>query len=161
MQTKSGAMADVHSKAARSKNMRAIKAKNTQPELLIRQALYARGFRYRLHDKGLPGTPDIVLKKYKALIFINGCFWHGHRCHLSKIPQTRTAFWLAKISDNIARDQRHQTQLLASEWRYAVIWECALKGKTRLRADYLIDCVEDWIINSNSKSLEISGASVK
>lgn len=154
-------MTDVHNASVRSRNMRAIKGKNTRPELLIRKALHARGFRFRLHRKDLPGNPDIVLSRYKVLIFVHGCFWHGHRCHLSKIPQTRTAFWLAKISDNIARDQRHQTQLLASEWRYALIWECALKGKKRLSPDYLIDCVEDWIINSNSKSLEISGASVK
>jgi len=154
-------MTDVHNASVRSRNMRAIKGKNTRPELLIRKALHARGFRFRLHRKDLPGNPDIVLSRYKVLIFVHGCFWHGHRCHLSKIPQTRTAFWLAKISGNITRDQLHQTQLLASEWRYAVIWECALKGKTRLRTDYLIDCVEDWIINSNSKSLEISGASVK
>jgi len=152
-------MTDVHSKAARTKNMRAIKAKNTQPEMLIRRELHARGFRYRLHDHNLPGTPDIVFKKHKVLIFVHGCFWHGHRCHLSKIPATRTDFWLAKISGNISRDQRYQTQLLASEWRYAVIWECALKGKTRLRTDQLINCVEDWMIHSNSKSLEISGVS--
>ncbi len=150
-------MTDVHNASVRSRNMRAIKGKNTRPELLIRKALHTRGFRFRLHRKDLPGNPDIVLSRYKVLIFVHGCFWHGHRCHLSKIPQTRTAFWLAKISGNITRDQLHQTQLLTSEWRYALIWECALKGKTRLKADDLIACLEDWIIHSKAKSLEISG----
>ena len=150
-------MTDVHNASVRSRNMRAIKGKNTRPELLIRKALHARGFRFRLHRKDLPGSPDIVLSRYKVLIFVHGCFWHGHRCHLSKIPQTRTAFWLAKISANITRDQSQQAQLLLSVWRYAIIWECAIKGKTRLRTDHLINCLEDWIIHSNSKSIEISG----
>ncbi len=152
-------MVDVHNKTTRSKNMRAIKGTNTKPELEVRKALHAKGFRFRLHRKDLPGNPDITLPRYKVLIFVHGCFWHGHRCHLSKTPSTRTDFWLSKISDNMSRDLRTETLLLASEWRYAVIWECALKSKSRLPMAKLIGTLEDWIINTSSKSLEVVGLS--
>ncbi len=150
-------MTDVHNKVARSKNMSAIKGKNTQPELLIRKILHARGFRFRLHQKDLPGNPDIVLSRYKVLIFVHGCFWHGHHCHLSKIPQTRMEFWLGKISGTITRDQLLQTQLLKSDWRYALIWECALRGKTRVKTEDLFNQLENWIVNGKEKYIEISG----
>ncbi len=150
-------MTDVHNTVTRSKNMRAIRSKNTRPEIVIRHALHARGFRFRLHRKDLPGNPDIVLTRYKVLIFVHGCFWHGHRCHLSKPPKTRAEFWLAKISDNISRDIRNQQQLMESDWRFAVIWECALKGKTKPDFMHLMSELEQWIRDSTSKSIELSG----
>jgi DNA mismatch endonuclease (patch repair protein) len=150
-------MTDVHDTAIRSRNMRAIKGKNTRPEILIRKALHACGLRFRLHNKDLPGSPDLVLKKYKVLIFINGCFWHGHKCHLSKVPSTRTDFWLKKISANISRDAHTYQALLQSDWRFAVIWECALKGRTKLNFSELIAELEQWIIERKIKSIEFYG----
>src|SRR5690606_29813490 len=106
--------------------------KNTKPELTIRKMLHSRGYRFRLHQKGLPGKPDIILPKYRAVLFVNGCFWHGHRCPLFKWPQTRTDFWRAKITGNIQRDQRNWELLLNMGWRVCVIWECSIKKNTQL-----------------------------
>lgn len=150
-------MSDVHSSVVRSKNMRAIKSKNTKPEILIRKALHARGFRFRLHVKTLSGSPDIVLLKYKTVIFVNGCFWHGHRCHLSKTPKTRTEFWLAKISDNMGRDMLSHEKLLATNWRVAIVWECAIKGRSRPVFDTLINNLVDWINDPQSRGIELAG----
>lgn len=150
-------MSDVHSSAVRSKNMRAIRSKNTKPEILIRKALHARGFRFRLHMKSLPGSPDIVLPKYKTVIFVNGCFWHGHHCHLSKVPKTRTKFWLAKISDNICRDMLSHNKLLATDWRVAVVWECAIKGRSRQVFETLINNLVSWINDPRSRGIELAG----
>ncbi|MFZ6757603.1 very short patch repair endonuclease [Undibacterium sp. Ji50W] len=150
-------MTDVHNQAIRSKNMRAIRSKDTGPEVIIRKALHASGFRYRLHTTNLPGSPDLVLPKYKAVIFVHGCFWHGHRCHLSKTPKTRTEFWLTKISANMSRDNTKHQQLMESNWRVAVIWECAIKGKMKLDSDYLLSELINWLRDSKSKSIELSG----
>lgn len=150
-------MADVHSPTVRSKNMRAIKGKNTKPELLIRKALHAKGFRFRLHMKTLPGSPDIVLPKYKTVIFVNGCFWHGHHCHLSKTPKTRTEFWLAKISDNISGDMLSHNKLLETNWRVAIVWECAIKGRTRQVFETLVNNLISWIYEPRSQGIELAG----
>ena len=105
-----------------------IRSKNTRPEQLVRQALWHRGFRYRLHVNDLPGKPDIVLPKYKAVIFINGCFWHGHEgCKDFVIPKSNTAFWLEKIGKNKERDIRDETALTSLGWKVITIWECKLK----------------------------------
>lgn len=120
-------MVDVHTPEARSRNMRAIRNKDTKPELLIRKALHARGFRYRLGGASLPGHPDIVLPKYKAAIFIHGCFWHGHDCNYFKLPATRTEFWADKIRSNQGRDQRSMSMLLEQGWSVLTVWECSLK----------------------------------
>lgn len=120
-------MVDVHTPEARSHNMRAIRSKDTKPELLIRKALHARGYRYRLGGSGLPGRPDIVLPKYKAVIFINGCFWHGHDCRYFKLPATRTDFWAGKIKSNQERDQRSTVRLLELGWAVLTVWECSLR----------------------------------
>lgn len=121
-------MADVHSKEQRSYNMSRIKGKDTKPELLVRKFLHAQGFRYRLHVKDLPGKPDIVLPKYKTVIFIHGCFWHGHKnCKYFKIPQTRTEWWLNKINTNKANDEKAVKELKKEGWRVVSIWECGLK----------------------------------
>ncbi len=121
-------MADVHDKATRSYNMSRIKGKNTKPEMLVRKFLYAHGFRYRLHVKNLPGNPDIVLPKYKTVIFINGCFWHGHEgCKYFVVPKTRTEWWLNKINDTQKRDSEAEIQLNVLGWKVITIWTCQLK----------------------------------
>ena len=124
-------MADVHNKATRSYNMSQIKGKNTKPEMLVRKFLHARGFRYKLHDKTLPGKPDLVLPKYKTVIFIHGCFWHGHEgCRYYVVPKTRTDWWLNKINGNILNDQKANIALVNDGWKSITIWECELKTST-------------------------------
>src|SRR5215831_12420477 len=121
-------MADVHDKATRSYNMSQIKGKNTKPEMLVRRFLHAQGFRYKLHDKTLPGKPDIVLPKYKTVIFIHGCFWHGHEgCRYFVVPKTRTDWWLNKINSNIANDKKAIAALKKEGWKIITLWECDLK----------------------------------
>jgi len=121
-------MADVHTKEIRSYNMSRIKGKNTKPEMLVRKFLHANGFRYKLHDKSLPGKPDIVLPKYKTVIFVHGCFWHGHsNCRYYVIPKTRTEWWLNKINGNKDNDRKAATQLKKEGWKILTIWECRLK----------------------------------
>ena len=149
-------MPDVHDRATRSRNMAAIKGKDTKPELIIRKGLHARGFRYRLHDRKIPGRPDLVLPKYHAVIFINGCFWHGHDCALFKWPGTRQEFWKEKIGANVARDQRNYAAIDNAGWRRTVIWECALKGPGRLAADDVLTRVADWL-TSGEKMLILRG----
>ena len=121
-------MADVHNTATRSYNMSQIKGKNTKPEMLVRKFLHARGFRYKLHDKTLPGKPDLVLPKYKTVIFIHGCFWHGHHgCRYFVVPKTRTDWWLAKINGNKDNDSKAMRLLKKDGWEIITIWECDLK----------------------------------
>lgn len=121
-------MADVHDKQTRSYNMSQIKGKNTKPEILVRKFLFSKGFRYRLHLKTLPGKPDIVLPKYKTIIFINGCFWHGHEnCKYFVIPKTRTDWWLNKIYGNKQKDSENFIQLSQIGWKIVTIFECELK----------------------------------
>ncbi len=122
-------MVDVHSTDIRSKNMRAICSKNTKPELIVRKALYAAGFRYRLHGKLLPGKPDIILKKYRTVIFVHGCFWHGHDCKYFKLPQTRQDFWANKIKSNQDRDFSNIVQLNQTGWHVIIVWECSTRPK--------------------------------
>ena len=121
-------MADVHDKATRSFNMSRIKNKDTKPEILVRKHLHSKGFRYKLYDKNLPGKPDLVLPKYKTLIFIHGCFWHGHAgCRYFVVPKTRTEWWLNKISRNIDNDRKVISLLEQDGWKVITIWECDLK----------------------------------
>ena len=121
-------MADVHSKEIRSKNMAAIKAKNTKPEMLVRRFLHANRYRYKLHEKSLPGKPDIVLPKYKTVIFVHGCYWHGHEnCKYFVVPKTRTQWWLNKINGNIANDAKAAKALKKEGWKVITVWECQLK----------------------------------
>lgn len=121
-------MADVHSKEIRSYNMSRIRSKDTKPEMMVRRFLHAQGFRYRLHVKDLPGKPDVVLPRYKTVIFVHGCFWHGHQgCRYFVIPKTRTDWWMHKIENNITNDFRVEGQLRAAGWRIIKIWECELK----------------------------------
>jgi DNA mismatch endonuclease (patch repair protein) len=121
-------MADVHNKQTRSYNMSRIRSKDTKPELLVRKRLHAQGFRYKLHDKKLPGKPDIVLPKYKTVIFIHGCFWHGHEnCKYFKMPKTRTEWWQNKIGRNKLNDKKAITFLQKEGWKIITTWECTLK----------------------------------
>lgn len=124
-------MADVHTPEKRSYNMSQIRCKDTKPEALVRKYLFSHGFRYRKNDTRLPGKPDIVLPKYKTVIFVNGCFWHGHRgCKYFVWPQNNAEFWKEKISGNISRDLRNNALLKAQGWTVITIWECQLKKDT-------------------------------
>jgi DNA mismatch endonuclease (patch repair protein) len=109
--------------------MSQIRSKNTKPEMLVRKFLHANGFRYKLHDKSLPGKPDIVLPKYKTVIFIHGCFWHGHKdCKYFVVPKTRTEFWLTKIKGNASNDSKALAILKKGGWKVIIVWECTLKA---------------------------------
>lgn len=134
-------MADVHSKEQRSYNMSRIKGKDTKPEMLVRKFLFSKGFRYRIHVKDLPGKPDIVLPKYKTVIFVHGCFWHGHKgCKYFVMPKTRTEWWTEKINKNIANDQKNYQLLTEKEWKILNVWECELKkGKIEEALSSLLD----------------------
>ncbi|WP_200992672.1 very short patch repair endonuclease [Pseudomonas cichorii] len=147
-------MVDVVDTVTRSRMMAGIKGKNSSPELTIRKALHARGFRYRIHVSNLPGKPDLVLSKYKAAVFIHGCFWHGHNCRYFKLPGTRPEFWQEKISKNRARDEQQLMLLRSSGWRVLIIWECAIREMKKSRSTVLIETVADWIV-TNSQFLEV------
>jgi len=136
--------------------MAAIKGSHTKPELKIRRALHAAGFRYRLHAKDLPGKPDLVLPRYRAAIFVHGCFWHQHDCHLFKWPATREDFWRTKIGRNVENDARAVESLRAAGWRVAITWECALKGRTRLDESSVMQRLASWI-RSQEEILTIRG----
>lgn len=111
--------------------MSRIKSIDTEPEMILRKALYRMGFRYRLHDRTLPGSPDLVFSKYKAVIFVHGCFWHRHGCKWTTMPSTRTDFWQAKFKTNIERDRRNVRELMARGWRVFIIWECELLSQDK------------------------------
>ena len=114
----------------RSRNMSAIKSKNTKPEIKVRKILHSMGYRFRLHSKDLPGSPDIVLPKYKTVIFVHGCFWHRHEnCKYASTPKTRQEFWEAKFRENINRDKLNQENLSSNGWKIIVVWECEIKDK--------------------------------
>ena len=121
-------MADVVDPATRSRMMSGIRAKDTKPEMLVRRALHKAGFRYRLHDKKLPGKPDIVLPKYRTVVFVHGCFWHGHCCKHFKWPKTRVEYWRTKIEGNVARDAKAVSSLQEQGWRVLTVWECEIRS---------------------------------
>lgn len=122
---------DKLTKEKRSWNMSRVRSKNTKPELIVRSHLHKMGYRFRLHVKQLPGNPDVVLPKYRAVIFVHGCFWHGHNnCRGGEIPKTRSLFWKDKVCENVSRDTMAYTQLSLCGWRIVIIWECALKNKS-------------------------------
>lgn len=137
-----------------------IRSKNTSPELLIRRALHARGFRFRVHAKNLPGTPDLVLPKFNAVIFIHGCFWHGHDCRHFKIPQTRQAFWIEKIGKNRIRDKQQMDTLRAANWKVLVVWECAVRAMKKQKTPALIDLITCWF-QQGSEFAQLTEADVK
>jgi len=151
-------MTDVVDPATRSRMMSGIRGKNTSPEFAVRKMLHSLGFRYRLHVGALPGRPDIVLPKYGAVVFVNGCFWHGHDCHLFRMPGSNVSFWRKKIRRNKANDELHVSQLRSLNWRVLSIWECALKGRTRRSSRYLEFAMTRWL-KSHSRYREICGTS--
>lgn len=136
--------------------MARVRNKDTQLELTVRSALHARGFRFRLHSHKLPGRPDLVLKKYSAVIFVHGCFWHGHNCHLFSWPKTRRSFWRQKIEGNVKRDKTNRSLLITGGWRVVVIWGCALKGRNRLQLGAVADRCTQWL-NSDETELMLQG----
>ena len=138
-------MADQLSPGERSRIMSRIRSKNTRPELTVRRRLHAKGFRYRLHAPELAGKPDIVFPKYRAVVFVSGCFWHGHTCPLYRVPATRRDFWLAKIARNRANDERTIRELNAGGWRCMTVWECALRGQPQNVLDAVADYVARWL----------------
>lgn len=138
-------MADVVSPSKRSEMMAGIRGKDTSPELFIRKTLHALGYRYRLHDKRLPGKPDLVFPARKSIIEIQGCFWHGHDCRLFKWPSTRSEQWKVKIEGNKIRDTQNQQTLISSGWRILLIWECAMRGRNKMPSTSLVDKVTDGL----------------
>lgn len=134
---------DTVNKATRSKIMRSVPQRGTTPEIRLRKALHRRGFRYRVNDKRLPGSPDIVFPKYHAVIFVHGCFWHRHGCKYTTTPSTRKEFWAAKFKANVERDKRNEEKLIELGWRVLVIWECEIK---KLFDNGLIERVERFLL---------------
>lgn len=138
-------MVDVVSPEKRSQMMSGIKGRNTRPEIVVRKALHARGFRFRLHSKKLSGRPDIVLPRHRVAVFVNGCFWHRHQCHLFKWPKTREQFWRDKLNGNAERDRRNWKSLERSGWRVYVFWECFLRSVELRSPEIILAEFESWI----------------
>ncbi|WP_374309932.1 very short patch repair endonuclease [Methylocella sp.] len=136
--------------------MAGIRGKDTRPEILIRRGIHARGFRFRLHARTLPGRPDLVFPGRRAAIFVHGCFWHGHDCHLFRWPASRIEFWRQKIEGNRNRDGKAVADLLATGWRVMTVWECALKGRERRSSELVLDELADWL-RSERRTGEIRG----
>lgn len=141
-------MPDVHTPEVRSKNMRAIRCRDTKPEIWLRKSLHSLGLRYRVSAKELPGKPDLLFPKFKAVIFVNGCFWHAHNCHYFRLPSTRKDFWAKKLGENVRRDERNIKMLLEKGYRVLIVWECAIKGRHKIKSDQLIAAVSEWIKHS-------------
>jgi DNA mismatch endonuclease (patch repair protein) len=147
-------MTDIVDKKTRSRMMKGIRSTDTKPEMQVRRALHAKGFRYKLHEKGLPGRPDLYFPKYKAIIQINGCFWHKHDCKYFKWPSSRPDFWRSKLEANAVRDKRNIYLLNEHGLRTLVVWECALRGQSKEAVRIQIQRIADWLI-SDSGSNEI------
>lgn len=138
-------MADTVEAATRSRMMSGIRARDTKIEVAVRKALFARGYRYRTDVRSLPGRPDIVLPRWRTVILVNGCFWHGHDCGLCRIPATRTDFWKAKLEGNANRDRRNEAALKDAGWRIAIVWECALRGRGSNALGEVVGSLDTWI----------------
>lgn len=149
-------MTDVHDAAARSRNMAAVRSRDTKPELMIRRALHAAGLRYRLDVRSLPGRPDIVLPRHRAAVFVHGCFWHRHECEMFRWPESRAEFWREKLDGNAARDERAAQALNEAGWRRAVIWECGLRGRKKLEFQDAMQQLIAWI-RSDEPVLTVGG----
>jgi DNA mismatch endonuclease (patch repair protein) len=149
-------MADRITSEVRSRNMAAIKGKDTKPELTVRHALHARGFRFRLHRRDLPGNPDMVFAKHKAVIWVNGCFWHGHDCGAARVPLSRIEYWGPKIERTKARDAAAVEAIDAMGWRSLTIWECALRGKGAMGLESVVEMASRWLAEGR-KTSEIPG----
>jgi DNA mismatch endonuclease (patch repair protein) len=155
-------MADIVDSATRSRMMSGIRSKNTKAEIEIRKRLFAFGFRYRLHDSKLPGKPDIILPRYKAVIFFNGCFWHAHECHLFKWPSSRRTFWKKKLTRNKEKDIENNEALKKLGWRTLIIWECSFRSsgkKDWSKIEGIVSKARRWI-DSKSEYKEIKGSKI-
>lgn len=143
-QHRKGALADTVDSQTRSRIMSRIRSRDTKPEMAIRRALHARGFRYRLHSRKVAGKPDLVLAGRRAVVFVHGCFWHRHPgCRHASTPSSRVDYWTAKFEANVARDARVREALLADGWRVAIVWECAMRGSGRV--DMAADILAAWL----------------
>ena len=141
----------------RSETMARVKGKNTKPEVALRRALHSRGFRFRLHRADLPGRPDLTLRRWNAVIFVDGCFWHGHAgCPNFRMPKSNVDFWRAKITRNIERDGCSRAALAAAGWRVLTVWECATRGGSTTEREALYDRVADWL-RAGAPSAEFHG----
>jgi DNA mismatch endonuclease (patch repair protein) len=149
---------DVVSPEVRSRMMSGIRGKNTKPELAIRKALHGAGFRYRLHVAELPGKPDIVLPRYRAVVLVHGCFWHRHDCELFKWPKSREAFWKKKVEGNRANDACRLSELIKGGWRVMEVWECALKGPRKLSDERMVAKLSQFVEGRKPRA-EIRGHS--
>jgi len=134
--------------------MSRIRGADTKLEIVVRHALHAQGLRYRLGGAGLPGRPDLVLPRHATVLFVNGCFWHGHDCHLFRLPKTRPDFWRAKIESNRLRDARVDAQLIAMGWRSMHLWECELRGETEQRKRMRLQQLGRDIVNGAAEKSE-------
>lgn len=143
---------DVHSPERRSFNMSRIRGRDTKPEMLIRRGLHVRGYRFRLHDARLPGTPDLVLPKWRAIILVHGCFWHGHDCPLFHLPATRLEFWREKINSNRTRDRVTADALADAGWRLLTVWECALRGRAKMPVTETLDACDRFLRGTDAAS---------
>ena len=148
---------DVLTPEQRRRTMSKIRAKNTSLEVLLRQGLHSHGLRYRLHQRNLPGSPDVVFRRFRTALFVHGCFWHAHNCSLFKLPETRRDFWKAKMLSNSERDSRSIHALRSSGWRVVVVWECALRGRGRPDINRVVTKIETFLIGKRD-FLEIMGA---
>jgi len=147
---------DVHDRETRSRNMAAIRGRDTKPELLLRSALHRAGYRFRVNSP-LPGKPDLTMKRFRATIFVHGCFWHMHDCPRFKQPGGDNAeFWRTKLTRNAERDREVTSALLLSGWRQLIVWECAVTGKGRLDLPAVVGSIETWL-TSDAETGEISG----
>jgi len=138
-------MVDTVAPEKRSRMMAAVRQKNTPGEVLLRKQLHRLGFRYRLHESRLPGSPDLVFPRYNAVIFVHGCYWHAHGCYRSTIPRSNRQFWLEKFAANRERDRRNINDLLADGKRVLVVWECSLFGKESIGAQFVADIAAEWL----------------
>ena len=142
-------MVDIKDTEARSRNMAAIRGKDTRPEMRLRKALHARGFRYRLHPRKMPGCPDLLLPRCRAVVFVHGCFWHRHGgCRYVTTPASRPEFWQSKFAENTRRDARALRELIEAGWRVAVVWECGLRGP---RAAKSISELGEWLLGDGQR----------
>lgn len=152
-------MTDIVDQQTRSRMMSGIRGKNTRPELALRRALHARGFRFRLHSAKVHGRPDLVLPKHRAVVFVHGCFWHRHEgCRYTTTPATRPEFWQAKFDANVARDRAVRTKLLEDGWRVATVWECALRKPDRVSTT--TDRLAAWLL-AGTVGMEIGGSDAR
>jgi len=149
-------LTDVVDALTRSRMMSGIRSSNTRPERVVRTCLHRAGFRYRLNNASLPGRPDLVLSKHRAVVFVHGCFWHCHACKYFKMPSTRQAFWKDKLARNVSRDRRVCRELRDANWRIAVVWECATRAPA-CDPKRLVSLLSEWLLDSDAEYVELRG----